>query len=93
MIGKTRFVVSGRVQGVYFRASTRAQALRLGLAGYAKNLPDGSVEVVALGELAKLGVLADWLWQGPPAAQVSAVQATDMALSSSDQGLTDFVTL
>jgi acylphosphatase len=68
-----RFLVSGRVQGVYYRAGTREQALALGLAGHAKNLPDGRVEVLAAGEAVALDALEHWLWQGPPAARVDAV--------------------
>lgn len=77
-----RFLVSGRVQGVYFRASTRDQAKRLGLTGHARNLPDGRVEVLVIGDAAALAVLAKWLWQGPPSAQVSDVQATDVELDA-----------
>jgi len=65
--------VQGRVQGVWFRASTQQQARELGVSGYAKNLSDGSVEVLACGDAAKVDALCDWLWQGPPHAQVSAV--------------------
>jgi acylphosphatase len=65
--------VSGRVQGVWFRASTREKAEGLGLTGYARNLPDGRVEVLACGAEADLKVLQDWLWQGPPKAEVSGV--------------------
>jgi acylphosphatase len=72
-MGTVRFLVSGRVQGVFYRASTREQAVRLGLAGYAKNLADGRVEVVACGELDALQALERWLWQGPPAAEISLV--------------------
>lgn len=74
--------VRGRVQGVYFRASTQRQAQELGLCGYAMNLPDGDVEVVARGEDGALEALKSWLWQGPPAAQVTAVhcQAHDGAV-------------
>jgi acylphosphatase len=68
-----RFVVSGRVQGVFFRASTRAEALRLGLGGSARNLPDGRVEVIAIGPEESLSALERWLWQGPPAARVEDV--------------------
>jgi acylphosphatase len=59
-----RFIVSGRVQGVFYRASTREQALRLGLAGHAKNRLDGSVEVLASGEAEALDALERWLQQG-----------------------------
>lgn len=69
-----RFVVSGRVQGVSFRAYTRAQALALGLSGHAINLRDGRVEVLAAGPADAIDRLADWLWQGSPQAQVTAVE-------------------
>jgi acylphosphatase len=69
-----RFRVDGRVQGVGFRAATRLQARALGLRGHASNLDDGSVEVVAEGEAQALEALAQWLEDGPPAAQVAHVQ-------------------
>ncbi|MFK2878852.1 acylphosphatase [Rhodanobacter hydrolyticus] len=69
-----RFLVRGRVQGVCFRASTREQALALGIEGHALNLPDGGVQVLAVGSAAALDALERWLWQGPPAAQVDAVE-------------------
>lgn len=68
-----RFVVSGRVQGVFFRASTRMEALRLGVAGSARNLADGCVEVIATGSNESLDTLEAWLRQGPPAARVTGV--------------------
>ncbi len=68
-----RYLVEGRVQGVFFRASTAARARELGLAGWARNLSDGRVEVVARGDPRALAELADWLWQGPPAARVTGV--------------------
>jgi acylphosphatase len=86
-----RFLVSGRVQGVYFRVSTRQQALQLGLTGYAKNLPDGRVEVLAVGELAELNALSQWLWRGPPAASVTDVQSTEIELEVGEY--VSFVTL
>lgn len=69
-----RFIVSGRVQGVFYRASTREQAMRLGLVGYARNLEDGRVEVVVQGADDALIALEQWLLEGPPAAQVEGVQ-------------------
>lgn len=69
-----RCLVSGLVQGVYFRAATQAEALRLNLTGYANNLPDGRVEVLACGEERNVEALCKWLWQGPPRAEVSDVQ-------------------
>ena len=71
-----RFIVHGRVQGVFFRSSTRTQALRLLLTGQARNLADGSVEVLACGEDAALDALQRWLHVGPPAARVSRVVRT-----------------
>ena len=71
------FLVSGRVQGVFFRASTRDKALSLGLSGYARNLADGRVEVVACGSGDALGELEAWLHEGPRMAQVSDVQTGD----------------
>jgi len=58
---------------VFFRASTREQALSLGVSGYARNRPDGRVEVLACGPDDAVQQLCDWLAQGPPAAQVSKV--------------------
>lgn len=68
-----RCVVSGRVQGVFFRASTRSKALELGLAGRARNLPDGRVEVTVYGDPERVQVLCEWLWKGPPQARVEDV--------------------
>ncbi len=65
--------VEGRVQGVWFRESTRQQALRLGLSGHAVNRSDGSVEVLACGDGAAVDTLVDWLHEGPPLARVRAV--------------------
>ena len=69
----TRFLVSGKVQGVWFRACTRDVAVRLGLRGYAKNLADGCVEVLAAGEATAIDALATWLHHGPPLARVETV--------------------
>ena len=69
-----RCLVSGRVQGVWYRASTQEQARRLGLSGYARNLADEQVEVLACGGEAAIAELEAWLWQGPSAAQVENVR-------------------
>ncbi|MFZ5655713.1 MAG: acylphosphatase [Pseudomonadota bacterium] len=69
-----RFVVSGRVQGVAFRAHARAEALRLGLSGHARNLADGRVDVLAAGDAAALDAFAAWLCNGPPLARVDSVE-------------------
>lgn len=68
-----RFIVSGRVQGVFFRASAREQAQRLDISGYAKNLDDGTVEVIACGDAANIQALERWLQTGPAAARVDHV--------------------
>jgi acylphosphatase len=77
-MGAARFLVGGTVQGVFFRASTREQALRLGLRGHARNLRDGRVEVVAAGDAAAIEKLAQWLQHGPPMAEVRAVERSDI---------------
>lgn len=69
-----RFFVRGRVQGVFFRAGTREQAQKLGLRGHARNLADGSVEVVAAGDAQAIDALEAWLHEGPPSAKVERVE-------------------
>ena len=69
-----RFIVRGKVQGVWFRASARDEALKLGLRGYASNLSNGDVEVLAVGDADAIERLADWLQHGPPTARVDTVQ-------------------
>jgi acylphosphatase len=71
-----RFLILGKVQGVYFRHSTRLEAQRLGLRGSARNLPDGSVEVLARGADAAVGELRAWLHRGPAQARVDEVRET-----------------
>jgi acylphosphatase len=69
-----RFLVFGKVQGVFFRHSTRIEARRLGLRGIARNLPDGSVEVLAQGPAAAVDELLNWTRRGPPDARVDEVR-------------------
>lgn len=69
-----RFLVSGRVQGVSFRACTRQQAQALGLDGIARNLDDGRVEVIVYGEPAAIDTLAQWLQHGPENARVERLR-------------------
>jgi acylphosphatase len=69
-----RYRVSGRVQGVYFRATARARAQALGLGGWVRNLPNGSVEVLAYGDEAALAQLDTWLARGPEHAWVASVE-------------------
>ena len=69
-----RCVVKGRVQGVWYRDTTRRKALELGLVGSAVNMADGSVEVIACGSDAAVEALCEWLWQGSPMSQVESVK-------------------
>ncbi|MGD8742905.1 MAG: acylphosphatase [Granulosicoccaceae bacterium] len=68
-----RCLVSGRVQGVFFRAGTQEVAEQLGLKGWVRNLADGRVELEACGGADQLQQLQEWLWQGPPHARISGV--------------------
>ena len=71
-----RFLVFGKVQGVYFRHSTRLEARRLVIRGIARNLPDGSVEVLAQGGAGAVEELRAWLQRGPAQARVDEVRET-----------------
>lgn len=73
-----RITVSGRVQGVWFRGATAQQAHALGLSGHARNLDDGTVEVLAAGPAGAVEALVKWLRQGPPLAQVMTVRVQDV---------------
>jgi acylphosphatase len=72
-----RYVIAGRVQGVYYRSAAAERAAALELRGWIRNLPDGRVETVAAGPLQALTEFAAWLWQGPPAARVDSVQVEE----------------
>lgn len=87
-----RCYISGRVQGVFYRASTRQKATELGCAGYARNLPDGRVEVLAVGEPLAVQSLLDWLWRGSPAAQVKLVEVQELPLDELDDVPVGFAT-
>ena len=76
------FTVHGRVQGVFFRDSTRREAERLGLTGHAINLPDGTVEVLASGPANALAELESWLQEGPPMARVTKVEVRETVAES-----------
>jgi len=68
--------VRGRVQGVFFRASTRQLAQSLGLCGYVRNLPDGCVEAVFEGPPSRVEQAVAWCRKGPPGAEVASVQVS-----------------
>ena len=83
-----RFVVSGKVQGVFFRASTRDRAQALGLRGFAKNLPDGRVEVLVAGDDAAIDELAAWLREGPRMARVEDLERMPARDEEAGEGFT-----
>lgn len=82
---RIRAIVSGRVQGVSFRASTRTEARRLGLVGWVKNRSDGSVELEAEGPDDMVAALIQWCHQGPPAARVARVAVDELAPTGSER--------
>jgi acylphosphatase len=69
--------VSGRVQGVYYRGTAATRARELGIRGYARNLPDGRVEVLACGEPQALERFIEWLWVGSTASRVTGVEVAE----------------
>jgi len=71
---RVRLIIEGRVQGVWFRESTRRQAVALGVTGWARNRPEGTVEVVAEGPDEQVRKLVAWCHQGPSAAKVTRVR-------------------
>ncbi|MFO1455745.1 MAG: acylphosphatase [Steroidobacteraceae bacterium] len=77
-----RCIVSGRVQGVFYRKSTQSRARELGVAGHARNLDDGRVEVLAVGEAVAVEALLAWLWEGPSAARVVGVEVQELEVAT-----------
>ena len=77
-----RSFVSGRVQGVFYRATCVRKAQSLGLTGFARNLADGRVEVLACGDPAAVDTFVAWLWEGSPASRVAAVETTEVDATS-----------
>ncbi len=82
-----RLRVHGRVQGVFFRDSMRAQAQRLGVGGWVRNDPDGTVEALVSGPPAAVDALVAWAHDGPSGARVDRLDATE---APPDGGLADF---
>jgi len=74
---RVRLIIEGRVQGVWFRDSTRREADRLGVCGWVRNRPDGTVEVLAEGQEERVGKLVAWCYHGPQGAVVTRVQETE----------------
>ncbi|UPG95640.1 acylphosphatase [Luteibacter aegosomatissinici] len=84
-----RFIVRGKVQGVFFRASAREEAVKLKLTGHARNMIDGSVEVVAYGPAAAIDQFEVWLHDGPPTATVEELFREEIGVHDVP---TDFLT-
>jgi acylphosphatase len=74
-----RGIVSGKVQGVFFRQGTQQQARAVGVKGWVRNLPNGDVECLLCGEAEIVEKLCVWLHQGPPAAKVTQVKMEETA--------------
>ncbi len=81
-----RCLISGKVQGVGYRAATKSKAQELGVTGWVRNLPDKRVEVLLYGDAQQIDLLRDWLWQGPLAAKVNDVACEIVA----ERGFTEF---
>ncbi|UXX79261.1 acylphosphatase [Reichenbachiella carrageenanivorans] len=77
LIGRS-ILVSGKVQGVFYRASTADEASKLGLEGWVKNLPTGEVMIEVFGEKPDIDQLIAWCWQGSPLAKVSKVEVEEV---------------
>lgn len=83
---RCHLLISGRVQGVWYRGSTRETAARLGVSGWVRNLPDGRVEAEAEGHRGLVERLIAWCHEGPPAAQVTHVAVTWIEPTGADAG-------
>lgn len=84
-------LVAGRVQGVFYRHATAQRARDLGITGYARNLPDGRVEVLAYGDASVVQDFVDWLWTGSTASKVTSVDVIELSLDA-DQRPVAFTT-
>jgi acylphosphatase len=82
MLQTVSLVISGKVQGVFYRQSTRDKARALGIGGTVKNNGDGSVTIVATGEAGQLEALIAWSKKGPAAARVTGVEIREESLQS-----------
>jgi acylphosphatase len=82
---RVHLLIRGRVQGVYYRASMLQEAQKLGLTGWVRNRPDGSVEAVAEGPRSQLEKLISWCWKGPPGAKISRIDPQWLAAQYSER--------
>ncbi|MCD6024584.1 MAG: acylphosphatase [Fibrobacteria bacterium] len=81
---RVALVVTGRVQGVFFRRETRREAQKLGLSGWVENRPDGSVRAEAEGPSTQVGALIRWCRRGPAHARVEEVRVTEIPATGSE---------
>ena len=85
---RVRAIVTGRVQGVSFRASTANEARRIGVVGWVKNRADGGVELEAQGDDDRVSELLSWCHHGPPAARVTNVSIEELSPTAGEAGFT-----
>ncbi len=78
-------LVSGKVQGVFYRQSTREIAMAIGVNGQVRNLPDGRVAIIATGTKEELNKLVNWCRTGPPKAAVTSIETKELPLQEFDQ--------
>lgn len=78
MTRRVKILASGRVQGVFYRQSMKVQAVRLGVSGWVRNLPDGRVEAVAEGDGGKVEALLAWARRGPAGSRVDSLELSEM---------------
>ena len=88
-MAQAKLRITGVVQGVFYRDSARNRAIELNLKGYAKNMPDGSVESVVRGEKEDIEAYTEWCKEGPPSAKVESIELSRM---EEDVGLEGFET-
>jgi len=75
MVSRIHAIISGTVQGVFYRASTQNEAKKLDLTGFVRNLPDGTVELEVQGESGAIDKLLEWCRQGPPDSEVTRISS------------------
>ena len=85
MLKTVSIIVTGKVQGVWYRQSAKEKATELGVTGNVRNQPDGSVAIIATGLAKQLDQFIEWCRQGPPRARVTNVEVTELPLQSFDR--------
>ena len=85
MLKTVSIIISGKVQGVFFRQSTRELAAALNIKGQVKNRPDDTVEIIATGTTEQIEQLIKWCWSGPPKAKVDTVAVKELPLETFDK--------